>query len=693
VRVTTEQSTLNHSVGAYYASEGNKPSGHVTVPATVSHGGTTYQVTAIGSVVFRGCRGIKSVTLAKSIAEIKDHAFEKCTGLKEVVVAWDTPLAIAAEVFQDVPLHEVKLTVPVGKKAAYTSASVWKNFIVEEGEPTTFYDFKVGKLYYKKTSGTTVSVSREKNGENGTSPFYADENKPSGNIAIPATVRYGNTTYHVTGIGEGAFATCSGLTNLTIPSSITNIELGAFLQCSGLTNVTIPNSVTNIGKGIFYDCSGLTHMIIPNSIKNIPEIMFMGCTKLTHVTIPSSVTKIEREAFVNCKSLKEMMVYWDAPPVIDANTFEGVALHQVKLIVPVGKKAAYTSAAVWKNFNPIVEASSPVLSVSPAALSMDASGRSRTVTVVANTPWTTTSSATWLTVSPLAGSNNGTVTVTAAAYTGAAPRTATITFMTGNLTRTVSVTQTGTTAVIPATGVAVEPTSLKLEVGQARPLTATVLPETATTQTVTWTTDNAAIATVNESGIVKGVAPGTAVITATTTDGSHTATCTVTVVRSSSPVVKVTSLKLSATTFKTEAQIIFQLKVTVLPANATDPSVTFTSSDPSIASVDAVTGLVTVYRKGTARITVTANDGSGVTAVCEVTYTVANERVDASVRVYAHDGALRLTLSNPETVHIYNVDGAMVKTLDLPAGDHIQPLPSGVYFVRVGEKVEKIFVK
>ena len=135
------------------------------------------------------------------------------------------------------------------------------------------------------------------------------------------------------------------------------------------------------------------------------------------------------------------------------------------------------------------------------------------------------------------------------------------------------------------------------------------------------------------------------------------------------------------------------MKVTVLPANATDPSVTFTSSDPSIASVDAVTGIVTVYRKGTARITVTANDGSGVTAVCEVTYTVANERVDASIRVYAHDGALRLTLSNPETVDIYNVSGALVKTLDLPAGDHIQPLPSGVYFVRVGEKVEKIFVK
>ncbi|RRD68978.1 leucine-rich repeat protein, partial [Tannerella forsythia] len=167
VRVTTEQSTLNHSVGAYYASEGNKPSGHVTVPATVSHGGRTYQVTAIGSVVFRGCRGITSVTLAKSITKIKDHAFEKCTGLKEVVVAWNAPIAIAADVFQDVPLHEVKLTVPAGKKAAYTSAAVWKNFnpIVEEGSappgPALPYDFEAGGLYYKKTSGSTVRVTTE----------------------------------------------------------------------------------------------------------------------------------------------------------------------------------------------------------------------------------------------------------------------------------------------------------------------------------------------------------------------------------------------------------------------------------------------------------------------------------------------------------------------------------------------------
>ncbi|RRD55665.1 T9SS C-terminal target domain-containing protein [Tannerella forsythia] len=72
--------------------------------------------------------------------------------------------------------------------------------------------------------------------------------------------------------------------------------------------------------------------------------------------------------------------------------------------------------------------------------------------------------------------------------------------------------------------------------------------------------------------------------------------------------------------------------------------------------------------------------------------TTANETVEG-LRVYAHGGALHLTLPTAQTVHLYHVNGAMVKTLVLPAGDHVQPLPSGVYLVRVGEQVTKILVK
>ena len=76
----------------------------------------------------------------------------------------------------------------------------------------------------------------------------------------------------------------------------------------------------------------------------------------------------------------------------------------------------------------------------------------------------------------------------------------------------------------------------------------------------------------------------------------------------------------------------------------------------------------------------------------KINETTANQTVDG-LRVFAAAGALRLTLPKAETVHIYHVNGALVKTLALSAGDHVQPLPSGVYLVRVGERVTKILVK
>ena len=160
------------------------------------------------------------------------------------------------------------------------------------------------------------------------------------------------------------------------------------------------------------------------------------------------------------------------------------------------------------------------------------------------------------------------------------------------------------------------------------------------------------------------------------------------------PVVSVTSVTLSHHKVTVNGDITQkQLTATVQPATATNKSLTWKSSDAAVASVDA-DGLVTIHKKGKATVTATANDGSGQSDTClfDVISTVANETVDG-LRIYASGGTLRLTLPSPATVHIYHVNGAMVKTLALPAGDHVQPLPSGVYVVRVGERVTKIFIK
>ena len=159
-------------------------------------------------------------------------------------------------------------------------------------------------------------------------------------------------------------------------------------------------------------------------------------------------------------------------------------------------------------------------------------------------------------------------------------------------------------------------------------------------------------------------------------------------------VIPVTSVTLSHHKVTVNGDITQkQLTATVQPAAATNKSLTWKSSNAAVASVDA-DGLVTIHKKGKATVTATANDGSGQSDAClfDVISTVANETVDG-LRVYAAGGALRLTLPSPETAHIYHVSGAMVKTLALPAGDHVQPLPSGVYVVRVGERVTKILIK
>ncbi len=157
--------------------------------------------------------------------------------------------------------------------------------------------------------------------------------------------------------------------------------------------------------------------------------------------------------------------------------------------------------------------------------------------------------------------------------------------------------------------------SSSVTVGGAVNLDETVAPSNATDKNVTWSSSNTSVATVSNSGLVTAVAAGSATITVTTVSGSKTATCDVTVVPA---VVVPTSVSVSGCPGSNlEIGATANLDETVLPSNATDKSVTWSSSNNSVATVSN-TGLVTAVAAGSATITVTTNSGSK-TATCGVT--------------------------------------------------------------------------
>ena len=108
----------------------------------------------------------------------------------------------------------------------------------------------------------------------------------------------------VTSLGDYCFPGCSGLTSITIPSSVTSLGDGCFQDCSGLTSITIPSSVTSLGGNCFWNCSGLTSITIPSSVTSLGDFCFQGCSGLISITIPSSVTSLGGNCFLNCQKLE-----------------------------------------------------------------------------------------------------------------------------------------------------------------------------------------------------------------------------------------------------------------------------------------------------------------------------------------------------------------------------------------------------
>ena len=256
------------------------------------------------------------------------------------------------------------------------------------------------------------------------------------------------------------------------------------------------------------------------------------------------------------------------------------------------------------------------VTLTPKSLTLIA-GNTATLTATVTPNDATNKAVTWAT------SDAAVATVANGVVTAVAEGTATITVKTADGGKTDTCAVTVMAALPPGSvlvsAIALNETTLNMAAGSTATLTAAITPNDATNKAVTWSTSDAAVATVT-NGVVTAVAVGTATITVSAVYGENEnvkATCAVTVLPSGT--VLVSSITLNETTLALVAGDTANLTPAITPDNATDKAVTWATSDAAVATV--VNGVVTAVAEGTATITVSAvyGENENVKAACAVT--------------------------------------------------------------------------
>ena len=347
----------------------------ITYPAgkTDSEYVISNNVTSIGDSAFRSCTSLIGVTIPNSVKSIGSGAFWGCDNLKSVTIP-DSVTSIGASAFYDTAYYNDESNWD--KDVLYLS-----NCLIDTND-----NFKLTTDYAIKDGTRIIADSAFSNFDNLISVTIPDSVTSIGNSVFEnctnlASITIGNG---VTSIGRSAFyntayyndesnwnngvlyiSDCliginynfdlttdyiikdgtriiadsafrwSGITNVTIPDSVTSIGNYAFEDCTNLASITIGNGVTSIGRWAFYntayyndesnwnngvlyisDCliginddfDSTTDYIIKDGTRIIANYAFSGCTSLTSVTIPNSVTSIGSSAFDSCRSLRNVTI-------------------------------------------------------------------------------------------------------------------------------------------------------------------------------------------------------------------------------------------------------------------------------------------------------------------------------------------------------------------------------------------------
>lgn len=551
-------------------------------------------VTKIDNEALKGNDNIVSITIPGSVKDIGNNAFEGCTKLERVIFTnpekTSKNLIIRLSAFQNCK----KLTeCEIPARAYQVVGNIFKGC-------TSLTEVKVNAAnpYYFTQDGVLFGPALVEY-EPQYDDAYALQSYPAGRqgaYTIPSKVN----GKKIDQIWTSGFEDASGLTGISIPSSIGRLGTAAF-EGTGLTNVVIPDTVQQVDPAVFQNCTKLVSVKLPAGLAEIDQYMFANCISLQHVDMPDSITKINIYAFHNCTSLTSLALpknlsslsvgcfdkcinlqHVVVPPSVISFPKDDVGVYNPFKYSPVTVYVEKKSTADKFFTNNLEELQASAManggslkmvtldSVSdPAAIEVESlelidaghkvsvQGKFKIGSYLNVQPLTSGSDynafsakangkafqAYDLSLLPSGTTASGPFTLTIGqpdSYSSSAKLydangaiatdyssdcfIATLSAL-GPVALIDVNEATGDTAV---TSVKLNRSALSLEVGETGKLSATVLPDSAADKSITWSSSKTDVASVSSNGTVTAKKAGTAVITATATNGKS-ASCTVTV--------------------------------------------------------------------------------------------------------------------------------------------------------------------
>ena len=592
-----------------------KKVGSATITAKAGDKTATCTVTVIAT-------SVTSITLNRTSASLKAGetvtltATVKPDDAADKTVTWSTSDATVATVSNGVvtakKVGSATITAKAGDKTATCAVTVVATQVTSITLDRTSASLKAGE-----TVTLTATVKPDDATDKTVTWSCSDATVATVSNGVVTAKKVGTAT--ITAKAGDKTATCAVTVVATPVTSITLNRTSASLKAGETVTLTAtvkPDDATD--KTVTWSTSDATVATVSNGIVTAKKVgsatitakageksatcsITVVATPVTSVTLDRTSAQLKAgetvtiTATVKPDDATDKAVTWSTSDASVATVSNGVVT-----AVKVGTATITARAGDKSATCAVTVVATPVTSVTldKTTASLKA-GETVTLTATVKPDDATDKTVTWSTSdASVATVNNGVVT---AKKVGAA----TITAKAGDKSATCAITVEPT----PVTGITLDNASVTLKEGQEIQLTATVEPVDATDKTVTWSSNKSEVATVDNTGKVKAIKEGSAIITAKA--GDKTATCVISV---SKNVIAVTSVTLDKTTASLKAGETVTLTATVKPDDATDKTVTWTTSDASVATVE--NGVVTAKKVGTATITAKAGDKS---ATCSIT--------------------------------------------------------------------------